>query len=78
MVHAPKVLLADEPTGNLDDHTAEGIRDLLFELNAQSQATLVLVTHDPAFAARCDRCLRLHDGHLSDVSAEERRRAVSA
>jgi putative ABC transport system ATP-binding protein len=78
MVHAPKVLLADEPTGNLDDHTAEGVRDLLFALNAQSHTTLVLVTHDPSFAARCDRRLRLHDGHLSEIAAEERRRAISA
>jgi putative ABC transport system ATP-binding protein len=65
MVHAPKVLLADEPTGNLDEHTRAGIRELLFELNAQSSTTLVLVTHDPDFAARCDRVLRLHDGRLS-------------
>jgi putative ABC transport system ATP-binding protein len=77
MVHAPKVLLADEPTGNLDDHTAEGVRDLLFALNAQSHTTLVLVTHDPSFAARCDRCLRLHDGHLSEIPRGERQRALA-
>jgi putative ABC transport system ATP-binding protein len=64
MVHAPKVLLADEPTGNLDGQTREGIRELLFALNAQSNTTLVLVTHDLDFAARCDRVLRLHDGRL--------------
>jgi len=72
LVHAPKVLLADEPTGNLDDHTAEGIRNLLFELNTQSNTTLLLVTHDPDFAARCDRIVRLHDGHLTEVSTGHR------
>ena len=78
MVHAPTVLLADEPTGNLDDHPAEGIRELLFEVNAQSQTTLVLVTHDLDFAARCDRVLRLHDGHLSELALQRPRDALRA
>ncbi|MGH8665848.1 MAG: ABC transporter ATP-binding protein [Burkholderiales bacterium] len=76
MVHAPKVLLADEPTGNLDDHTAEGIRDLLFALNEQSGTTLLLVTHDLDFAARCNRILRLHDGQLSEISPVHGRDAL--
>jgi putative ABC transport system ATP-binding protein len=66
LVHSPKVILADEPTGNLDDQTGAAIRDLLFELHAQSDATLVLVTHDPELADRCDRVLRLQDGALRD------------
>ena len=70
MVREPEVLLADEPTGNLDDHTAEGIRELLFALNAQSRTTLVLVTHDLDFAARCDRVLGLHDGQLREPNAQ--------
>ncbi|SHM81625.1 ABC transporter ATP-binding protein [Phytopseudomonas punonensis] len=60
----PDVLFADEPTGNLDTHTGERISDLLFELNEERGATLVLVTHDERLAARCQRIIRLEAGHL--------------
>ncbi|ELY3597178.1 putative ABC transporter ATP-binding protein YbbA [Cronobacter turicensis] len=60
----PAVLFADEPTGNLDRQTGERIADLLFSLNRDSGTTLILVTHDPELAARCDRTLRLRDGKL--------------
>src|SRR5690349_9367424 len=60
----PKILFADEPTGNLDVTTGARIIDLLFGLNAQSGATLVLVTHDAALAARCGRVLTLSGGVL--------------
>ena len=67
LVHRPRLLLADEPTGNLDDHTGEAVRELLFSLNREMGTTLVLITHDTDFAARCDRTLRLHDGVLHEA-----------
>ena len=60
----PRILFADEPTGNLDQATGERIIDLLFALRADSGAALVLVTHDQALAQRCDRRLGMRDGHL--------------
>ncbi len=67
LVHAPKLVLADEPTGNLDDSTGSAIGELLLHLNAETNTTLVLVTHDMDFAARCDRVLRLSEGRLSEA-----------
>ena len=64
LVHSPPVLLADEPTGNLDLETGARIIELLFGLHAESGSTLVLVTHDEAIARRCQRVLRLHEGRL--------------
>ena len=63
-VTRPAVLFADEPTGNLDTHTGERIVSLLFDLNAQSHTTLVLVTHDRAVASRCGRVLHMDSGAL--------------
>jgi putative ABC transport system ATP-binding protein len=63
-VRAPKLLFADEPTGNLDSATGAQIIDLMFELNRERQATLVLVTHDEAISRRCGRALRLAAGRL--------------
>jgi len=64
LIHRPALIVADEPTGNLDNQTGEAVADLLFELNRESDATLLLVTHDPMLAARCERQVRLHDGRL--------------
>jgi putative ABC transport system ATP-binding protein len=69
VVTEPEILLADEPTGNLDGATGEGIVRLLFGLRDRHGATLVLVTHAPELAARCDRVVHLHDGRV-DVRAE--------
>lgn len=60
----PDILFADEPTGSLDEGSGERVIQLLFELNRESQSTLVLVTHDPALASRCQRQLHLLGGRL--------------
>lgn len=62
----PQVLFADEPTGNLDQETASKVIDLLFELNQQHGTTLVLVTHDPKLAARCQRRFYMQAGNLEE------------
>jgi putative ABC transport system ATP-binding protein len=65
-VMRPALLLADEPTGSLDFATGATVMDLMFELNREAGTTLVLVTHDPAIAARCDRQLHMEAGRLSE------------
>jgi putative ABC transport system ATP-binding protein len=65
----PRLLLADEPTGNLDGKTGETIIELLFALSAERGTTLLLITHDPAIARRCGRILRLVDGRIVDDRA---------
>jgi putative ABC transport system ATP-binding protein len=61
----PAILFADEPTGSLDEASGNRVIELLFELNRENSSTLVLVTHDPALAARCGRQLNLHGGRLA-------------
>ena len=65
LITRPACLLADEPTGNLDHRTAEGIFDLIMELNQQMNTALVIVTHDRQLAARMDTAYTLIDGELS-------------
>ena len=62
----PRLILADEPTGNLDTHTADDIFALLREFNRDSHCACLIVTHDPRLAARCDRVIRLVDGNIAD------------
>ncbi len=66
LINTPHLLLADEPSGNLDSHTATGILDLLTRLRRENQMTVIIATHDPQIAARCDRLIRLRDGAVID------------
>lgn len=66
----PKILLADEPTGNLDGTTGDAIVELLFDLSTRFGATLILVTHAPDLAAKCSRVIRLDDGMIAEPVAE--------
>ncbi|HEY2137509.1 MAG TPA: ABC transporter ATP-binding protein [Xanthobacteraceae bacterium] len=66
IVNAPRVLLADEPTGNLDSASTAVVADLLFNLQRDTGMTLVLVTHDEGLAARCNRCIRIRDGEVAE------------
>ena len=65
----PPLVFADEPTGNLDAATGAGIVDLLFARRAEAGATLVIITHDPALAARCERVVTLADGRIASDTA---------
>jgi putative ABC transport system ATP-binding protein len=67
LIHKPDLIVADEPTGNLDNKTGDDVANLLFELNQETNATLLLVTHDTRLAARCQRQVRLHDGQLQAI-----------
>lgn len=62
----PTLILADEPTGNLDASTGQQIIELMFAINAERGTTLILVTHDEAIAARCTRCLRMQAGRIEE------------
>lgn len=63
---APRLLLADEPTGNLDGKTGQHVMDLLFGLREHHKTSLMLITHDPALAERCDRVIQMADGKVQD------------
>jgi putative ABC transport system ATP-binding protein len=72
----PKILIADEPTGNLDTETGRDIADLIFRSVAERGTTLVLVTHDAELAARCDRTVRIASGQIEAPAALQRRSAA--
>jgi ABC-type lipoprotein export system ATPase subunit len=67
LMNQPKILLADEPTGSLDEHTSETVFELLLELVATDGVTLVMATHDRRMAERCDRLLEMHDGRIHEL-----------
>jgi putative ABC transport system ATP-binding protein len=66
-VNTPRVIFADEPTGNLDTATGAVVEDILFDLNREHGITLIIVTHDEELAARCDRRVHIRDGLIVDV-----------
>jgi len=72
LAHEPPVLLADEPTGNLDEETASQVLRILLSLSRSRGATLIIVTHDTSVARNADRVLELRDGRLSVIDAEQR------
>lgn len=76
IVNEPKILFADEPTGNLDSSTGEIIEDLLFGYNKKNGTTLIVVTHDPDLAAKCDVQLFIKDGKIAET--RERKQQVTA
>lgn len=69
LVNNPRIIFADEPTGNLDSQTGAVVEDILFTLNRESGITLIVVTHDEELAARCDRRILIRDGLLVDEAA---------
>ena len=70
LITRPKLLLADEPTGDLDSHTADSVFELIARLHRDYQLTSLIATHNIAFAGRCHRVLRLHQGKMEEVSPE--------
>jgi putative ABC transport system ATP-binding protein len=72
LAHEPAVLLADEPTGNLDDATAEGVLELLDRLVHTSGHTMLIATHSQHVASQCDRVLELHNGRIEETTSQSR------
>ncbi len=72
LVAQPKIVFADEPTGNLDEQNAEQVMQLLLDLRAQTGSALVVVTHDPALADMADRVITMHDGMIDGSNADEK------
>ncbi len=77
LVTEPRVIFADEPTGNLDSENGQRVEDLLFELNKKKNMTLIIVTHDEDLAAKCDRRLHMKDGILTEGDTNEAARPAA-
>lgn len=74
IVNTPRIIFADEPTGNLDTQTGETIEDMLFELNKVGGSTLVIVTHDEDLAAKCDMKIYVKDGKIDHIDTTSRKK----
>ena len=74
LIHEPSIILADEPTGNLDSKAAKDVLDLLSDVNKRSKTTIIMVTHDPIAASYCDRVLFIKDGeYFNEIYKDDRR-----
>ena len=78
IVNEPKILFADEPTGNLDSATSKVVEDLLFDYQKRLKATLIIVTHDEELAARCKTVVRIKDGKIGSISGDSRKKTTAA
>jgi len=72
IVNTPRIIFADEPTGNLDTQTGDTIEDMLFKLNKEGGSTLVIVTHDEDLAAKCDMKIYVKDGKIDHIIGEKK------
>ncbi len=74
LIHNPSLILADEPTGNLDSNSSRDVLELLTKINKEKQTTIVMVTHDPIAASYCDRVLFIKDGEFfNEIYKDDRR-----
>lgn len=74
MIHRPSIILADEPTGNLDSKAARDVLEVLTQVNKLSDTTIIMVTHDPIAASYCDRVLFIKDGeYFNEIYKDDRR-----
>ena len=78
IVNEPQIIFADEPTGNLDSVTGEKVEDMLFGYNKKNGVTLIIVTHDPDLAAKCDIQINIKDGRIESIRGTDQAQTVSA
>jgi ABC-type lipoprotein export system ATPase subunit len=77
LANSPKIVLADEPTGNLDSHSGEEVFELMREMNQESGVAFVMITHDDRLAQAADRILLIEDGLIHEISKDEHRRRMA-